>query len=368
MRSSPSPRRTGRIPAGPGERPRTGVDASALALGWARAALGTTRCSAAVFIADRFGRLRSDSSCGPDVTASRRLSDARRSAFELGRPCAIDRTKGRTRIACLPLVVEREPVGVLQVAASTSRIDADGRLLLGVADAVSLLVAAERRLRPSVDQTDIGLAWTAHELKGPLVGILALLERSLDGRGDLDQLRRAERALSEVVRELDCLLLPPTGASLHTREVDLVDLTREAIDRCELEFGEARIVLHAADELTVRVDPAHLLSAITNVVRNALTYSDPAEKVEVTVERGSGASVIRVVDHGPGIPPEHLPSLFDPFVRGHRGRARKHGTGLGLFIARRVIDVHGGTIDVESQPSNTVVELRIPAEQPGGRR
>jgi signal transduction histidine kinase len=219
-----------------------------------------------------------------------------------------------------------------------------------------------RSLQPVSDPADIGLAWTAHELKGPLEGILAVLDRSLDGEEpDLRQLRRAERALSEVVHQLDSLLLPPTGdASLRRQDVDLVDLTREAIERCELEFGDARVVLHSLEALTILADPAHLLSAITNVLRNALTYSDPTEKVEVTVERTNGPSVVRVVDHGPGIPPEHLSTLFDPFVRGQRGRARKHGTGLGLFIARRVIDVHGGTIDVESRPSHTVVELRIP--------
>jgi signal transduction histidine kinase len=216
------------------------------------------------------------------------------------------------------------------------------------------------------DQADIGLAWTAHELKGPLVGILALLERSLDGQRDDGQLRRAEGALSEVVRQLDGLLLAPTDdASLNRTDVDLVDLTRTAIERCELEFGAARVVLHAPDGLTILVDPVHMTSAITNVVRNALTYSDPGEKVEVTVERGDGTCVVRVADHGPGIPQEHLSTLFDPFVRGHRGRARKLGTGLGLFIAQRVIDVHGGTIEVTSQPSRTVVELWIPTGPDG---
>lgn len=369
MPSSSSPRWVGgRTPVGPRELPESGVDASALALGWTRATLGTSRCSAAVFMADSSGRLQAVSACGPAVKPNRRLSAARRAAFELGRPCAVDRRNGRTRIACLPLIVDGETVGVLQVSASASRIDADGRLLLGVADAVSLLVAAERRLQPVSDPADLGLAWTAHELKSPLVGILAVLGRSVDGQRDLGQLRQAERSLSEMVGQLDGLLLPPTGdSSLRKREVDLVDLTREAIDRCELEFGDARVVLHAGEDLTILADPVHLLSAITNVLRNALTYAEPTEKVEVTVERGSGPSVIRVVDHGPGIPPEYLSTLFDPFVRGHQGRARKHGTGLGLFIARRVIEVHGGTIDVESSPSRTTVELRIPTGRSGAR-
>ncbi len=214
---------------------------------------------------------------------------------------------------------------------------------------------------PANGPADVGLAWTAHELKGPLVGVLAVLERTLDGQADLGQLRGAHRTLAEMVRQLDGLLLPPTGdASLQRSEVDLVDLACEAIARCELEFGGSRVVLHAGQDVTIVADPSYLLSAITNVLRNALTYSEAAEKVEVTVEHGRGPAVVRVLDHGPGIPAEHLSTLFDPFVRGDRGRARKHGTGLGLFIARRVIDVHGGTIQVESRPAHTVVELRIP--------
>jgi signal transduction histidine kinase len=370
MRSPSSTQRTGGRAAPRRRRaPHVQVDASALGLSWSRAALGTSRCSVAVFVADRSGRLRSVSACGPAVKPTRRLSAARRRAFDTGRPHSVDRRTGRTRIACLPLRVDGQRVGVLQVSASISRIDADASLLLGVADAVSLVVAAEHRLRPVTDPSDLGLAWTAHELKGPLLGILALLDRSLDGHRDLEQLRRAERSLSDVVRQLDALLLPPGGSdALRKQDVDLVDLTREAIDRCEVEFGESRVVLHATEGLRVQADPMHLVSAISNVVRNALAYSDPDEKVEVTVEQDGEPSVVRVLDHGPGIPPEYLSSLFDPFVRGERGRARKHGTGLGLFIASRVIDLHGGSIDVESRPARTTVELRIPTGHPGGQR
>jgi two-component system OmpR family sensor kinase len=110
-------------------------------------------------------------------------------------------------------------------------------------------------------------------------------------------------------------------------------------------------------------DPEQLRSAIANVVRNALIYSPAGSEVRVRVEDPNGSARVVVRDSGPGIPPGERETVFDPFSRGRTNGSAHHGAGLGLFIARRVLEAHGGTISLRPSKSGATFVLQLPAER-----
>ena len=113
--------------------------------------------------------------------------------------------------------------------------------------------------------------------------------------------------------------------------------------------------------VTVRADGPLLRAAVTDIVRNALDYSPPGSPVGVRVQERDGWVRIGVRDRGPGVPLPERASVFEPFVRG-RNAPKRVGTGLGLFIARRVVEAHGGEIWLESNGGGTTVVLQLPSE------
>jgi signal transduction histidine kinase len=122
--------------------------------------------------------------------------------------------------------------------------------------------------------------------------------------------------------------------------------------------------------LYVRGDRQYLSQMLTNLIENAIKYSSPPER-KVRVETGqtdAKTAWVRVTDNGPGIPPEHLPHLFDRFYQVDKARARRDdegealtGSGLGLSIVQWIAQAHAGQVSVESQPGEgTSFEVRLP--------
>jgi len=233
------------------------------------------------------------------------------------------------------------------------------------------LTAAARAERRSA-QLDRGLAWTAHELRGPLLGVKAVLEFLQHEEGSASSramLRRSQRELEQLASLTDGLLRWSAGAEpLRKRWEDVIAVVGEAVESCRLEVGEDRVTIDAPDTAMAWVDGTHLRLAIANVVRNALTYSPRASEVQVRVDRGDGSVRIRVHDDGPGVSRTELAHIFDPFVRGDAGRrATRDGTGLGLFIARRIVDAHDGRIALEPSTEGATFTIEVPVGRGGGR-
>jgi signal transduction histidine kinase len=211
----------------------------------------------------------------------------------------------------------------------------------------------------------LGIAWTAHELRGPLLGVkaaleLMLLEGEVVSRRDRERLSRSLDELEQLAGLVDGLLAWGAGAQpLQRRPIDLVQLVEDVVRSCTSE-SEDRIVIHAPAAAFARVDPAHLRTAIANVVRNALSFSSPETKVEISIDERDGMAVLAVHNEGPAIPAGG-PSLFDPFVREDRDGRHPSGRGLGLFIARRVVEAHGGRIWFESGDEGTTFNIRLAA-------
>jgi signal transduction histidine kinase len=224
-------------------------------------------------------------------------------------------------------------------------------------------LGGHRSTRLATDE--LGIAWTAHELKGPLAGARAALDLAWERvtqAEDKELLRRVNEELAQLSDLIDPLLRWSTGTErLGLERVDLVDVSRRAVASSSIGSDAGRVTIDAPEEAPVRADPRHLQSAISNVVRNSLSYATPGTPVTLRVESHSGRARVVVRDRGPGIPAEERKTLFSPFSRGRNGLNRP-GSGLGLFIARRVLEAHGGTISLRPSRSGSIFVLELPAE------
>jgi two-component system OmpR family sensor kinase len=153
--------------------------------------------------------------------------------------------------------------------------------------------------------------------------------------------------------------------SLQRRRVHVGKLLSEIVSSCELEHGDRRIFLSESNGLCVWADRVQLRSAIANVMRNALEYSPPGTPVNVNVDPSDGVEppdgvvTLSISDRGPGIPEADRQTIFDPFVRSE-GIPRRGDRGLGLFIARRVVEAHGGKIWVDSRGKGVTFKIGLP--------
>jgi len=221
-------------------------------------------------------------------------------------------------------------------------------------------------IRPAAGRAnEIGIAWTAHELKGPLLGASAALDRAVqttssEGR---ELMRRTRDELQQLLELIDPLLRWSTGhATLLRQRVDLVEVTREAVASTMFLPHAEQISVEAPDVLCVTGDHQQLRSAIANVVRNALIHAPVETEVSVRVEASDGSARVVVRDRGPGIPEDERDVVFDPLSRGRSSSAHQ-GVGLGLFIARRVLEAHGGSISLRPTKSGATFVLEVPAER-----
>jgi signal transduction histidine kinase len=214
------------------------------------------------------------------------------------------------------------------------------------------------------EQLDLALAWTAHEFRGPLLGVKAMVEQLLDAgeepAKDQGTLENLHSELQELVALVEPVLQWAAGAvPLQPQETDLVQLAREAANSSENK--EHPIGILGPDHLMASVDANHLRMAISNLIRNARAYSPAGGTVEMRVGADDDGATISVADRGPGVPLSERETIFDPFMRGKLGQSTRFGKGLGLFIARRVVEAHGGRIWVESPDGEgAVFHMAIP--------
>ncbi|MCW5966414.1 MAG: HAMP domain-containing protein [Bryobacterales bacterium] len=258
-------------------------------------------------------------------------------------------------------VVEQYGEGKLEVRLNSKRKDEFGSLARAfdqMANRIQTLLSAERRL----------LADISHELRSPLAR-LSVATELLEEPGEREAARSQIRRETERLNQLIGGLLEVTraeGDPAHVRreELDLRPLLQEIVFDCSFEARERQVEIAFAhqDELPLKGDSELLRRATENVLRNALRYAPTGSAVSIACERKDNAVVIQVRDFGPGVPNENLSRIFDPFFRVEDDRNRRQGgSGLGLSIARRAVDLHGGEIKARNANPGLLVEIRLPA-------
>ncbi len=202
------------------------------------------------------------------------------------------------------------------------------------------------------------VANVSHELKTP-IGALGLLAETIAATDEADVVRRlAEQVVREsdrlgrIVDDLLDLSLIEAQAAPTREPTPVRVLVEEAVERLSplaLAWGIPLRTDPITEDLLVLCDVPQLVSAITNLLDNALKYSEPGEAVLVGAEAARGRVVLSVEDHGIGIPTRDLERIFERFYRVDKARSRATGgTGLGLSIVRHVAEAHGGEVTVES--------------------
>jgi len=216
----------------------------------------------------------------------------------------------------------------------------------------------------------------SHELRSPLAVIEAETSLALRKERKEEDYRSALETIAEetsrLTRLIDQLLeLARVDASRQTAPdtpVDFSELARETIEAMLPLAEEAgnRLLVDAPLPAEVLADPGSLRRLLGNLVGNALRHTTDGS-VTVSVREGRDAVELSIVDTGEGIPSEHLPHLFERFYRADAARTRgQAGAGLGLAICKQIVAMHGGEIDVESEPgAGTTFTVRLPAAKPG---
>ncbi len=219
------------------------------------------------------------------------------------------------------------------------------------------------------------LATLSHELRTPLATILGwtqlLRGRTPDAAtvdGAVSTIDRAARAQLRLIDDILVAARVVAGAlRLERRRVDVAIAVSKAADAVRLtaEQKDVRLDLRLSEGCLVDGDPGRIEHVAYHLLGNAVKFSARGGAVSVAVERDDerGAATIAVRDDGVGITPELLPRVFERFTQGESGLTRQHGgLGLGLSLARTLVEAHGGTIHVESggQGRGTTVLVRMP--------
>jgi two-component system sensor histidine kinase CpxA len=220
------------------------------------------------------------------------------------------------------------------------------------------------------------LSDASHELRSPLARLQVALELARQrSRGDageeLDRIELEIERLNELIRQLLAFSRMEAGVdAAHVEPVDVHELLEGVVAdaQFEAESKGCKASLDVSSEAVINANALLLRSAIENVIRNAVRYTKPGTAVEISMRKDaekSGGVIIQVRDHGPGVPEEILPHLFEPFVRVEAARDRSSGGhGLGLAIADRAIRLYGGDITARNEHGEGLsVLIRLPLAQ-----
>ena len=262
-------------------------------------------------------------------------------------------------------------VGVGGVAVDITERKNNERLLQRAQEAAS---DSEARLRDADRRKDEFLAMLAHELRNPLAPIrtgLHLLGADQDSPDAIARVRSMmERQVGHIVRLVDDLLdvsrITAGKIQLQREPIAIADLIEQAIEANRTAITASELVLHsdlATGSASVVVDPTRMVQVVANVLNNAVKFSRAKGHITLTSRLEGDEAVITIADQGAGIAPTTLPRIFELFVQGEASAARSHGgLGIGLALARTLIDMHGGSIEAASDGvgRGSMFTIRVP--------
>ena len=225
------------------------------------------------------------------------------------------------------------------------------------------LEEAERQQRETEQLRRNLLAWVGHDLRTPLASIRALVEALTDGvvteptqaQRYLRTIQRDAASLSSLIDELfEMAQIEAGGLHLERQPISLSDLISDTLESFAVKAEELGIGLSGSADPRVdpvRVDAGLVGRVLTNLIGNAVRHTPSGGAVSVSAQSVVGGVRVDVYDSGPGIPVESLSKIFEQFYRGEqsRSRAKGGGSGLGLTIAKAIVETHGGVIGAENR-------------------
>jgi len=326
----------------------------------------------AVMIADATGRMIL-------MNRSARVMCGLPEQDESGQPPSIDHLD-RRRLDGTPLPPDERPMNralrgeqfsemesiLVRPDGARLRLSCNGNAIRDERGQISLVIVVQRdvtELRQLMQLKDEYTALISHDLRTPLTAILGqaqLLQRHL-ARGE-DTEGRVQMQLESIVvqtRRMDAMIkdllessrLETGTMQLRKQPVDLAQLAADVAGHVGLAGNRGRIQTVIDDRRAViSADPAQIERLLSNLLTNALKYSAPYTPVVVNVAASADEAIVSVADQGTGISPEDLPRVFERFARvGGGAQAGIEGVGLGLYIARLIVDANGGRLWAESE-------------------
>jgi signal transduction histidine kinase len=265
-----------------------------------------------------------------------------------------------TPIRRIAATIARFGQGDLKVRVDTRREDEIGQLghsFNEMAERLERLIVSERRLLSDI----------SHELRSPLARLkfaTKLARTSKDTSAALDRIERDVDRITSLVADIVEINFAEGDPALRGTElINIKEIVREVVCDCtvEAEFRGCTIEITSQSNGCILGNRELLRRALENVLRNAVRYSPEKSRIAVcTVENGNDA-VISVRDCGPGVPEEAITRIFDPFFRVEESRdASGGGSGLGLSIAKRAVQLHHGTICAQNASPGLRVKIAIP--------
>ncbi len=274
----------------------------------------------------------------------------------------------------MPMRVDDELVGIIAADNRSSRhaISPQQTRLLRALAALAAVAIGRARMD---EARDVLISAVSHELRRPLASVRAYNELLLDGdAGSISEeqrtyLQRVEEGCQRLGRMIEDLLdwskLRSGKIAVDKRAADLEEIARGVVNQLQGKAQQAQIILTVAMEeplAPVETDPSLLEQILSNVVDNAIKFSNPGGEVAVRIGSEAGSAVIEVEDTGPGIPPEFHSKIFEEFERGPTElHGQTEGTGLGLTIAARLAEYLGGSLHLASEPGQgSTFSVRLP--------
>lgn len=256
--------------------------------------------------------------------------------------------------------------------------DASGKIwaVCGVSTDISDRKRLEADLAQAVQTRDDILAIVSHDLRSPLsvisatVGLLlrsGQLPDNSDSRRQYDRIRRNVEQMNRLIGDLmDMASIRSGRLSIERRPEKIGSLVHEAVTAHEALARERKVELRQdvsdADRY-VLCDHQRVLQVFANLCGNALKFTGDGGHIVVSAQASNGEARFAVADSGPGIAPEELARVFDPYWSGNRHE--KSGTGLGLYITRGIVEAHGGRVWAESEPGRgTTMYFTLPLDEP----
>jgi len=266
-----------------------------------------------------------------------------------------------------------------QAARALSRGDFSRRVKVNSKDEFGELAIAFNAMAEDLERTEQlrrnMVADVAHELRTPLSNIQGHLEAIRDGLlpaepATFDSIHEEVLLLARLVEDLQELTLADAGQlTLIRQSADVADIARRAAAAAQPPAEARGLTIETnlpGQPATAEVDPERIGQVLRNLLSNATTHTSEGGRITVDLKDEGHELRVIVADTGVGIPPEDLPYVFERFYRVDRSRVRATGgAGLGLTIAKRLVDAHGGTITVQSElGKGTQFTFRLPKNAP----